>query len=248
MTEEKIEKTENESGKLPLSCIIAFILIIAVVLAAFLYSQKERLITRQLEKLYGIPFTIERTDGGRKCYIYSSDEHLQVKVKSTWYGKIKSEDYVNYVYAKNIAEQFEEEIGGCFDDCLIIVDNSSLRGFPPKSINSYEEYIEAYKSIPREEKYFRSVEIRVYVRENEDLSHIIDAEEILKNSDKYHFGGVEYYAIPDDLFDAHRDNGIYTYYDFMEVHRIICNTLGNDKLWLGRVDDGRISISDLKNR
>ena len=169
-------------------------------------------------------------DTSRYYYLYSSNENVYATVDSNWYGKILSDDYSNYIYSKDVVDYFEEEIGSCFDDCIIIVDCHRRPQFPINTIKSFDEYINAYKGLDSKYKILKYVTIDIYIRENEDLSHVLEAKEKLEKSEMNCFDGFEYYAIRDIVFDALKDNGVYTYYDYIAVYDKMYDTLGEDNI------------------
>lgn len=194
---------------------IIFLVLMGIIVAGLLFyaPMKLKRITKQLRDRYGIEFIAENARGVRgNDFIVKSLEGVSVYGSTDLFGNVKSESYVNYYYADDCKYDIENKIGDYFDDCIIVVDQindySYLYGekFPFKSINSYEEYLEATK----EKNSMRyHVKVRVYLRNKEDLKHVSEAKEYLENENEYIW--VYYYVVPDEFYDALKKSGIYCF-------------------------------------
>lgn len=157
---------------------------------------------------------------------------MHFKGTCDFFGNIKSESYVHFYYADEAMELFSEKIKPYFDDCIIITQDKFLGlhqvEYDFKSINSFDEYQDAL------EKGYPSM--FVLLRETEDIEHVRAAIEMLKESEIE--SDVLFQMIPDDMYEAHIDNGIYCYFDsmsdYMEDFR---NLLEDSNENYGRFDE-----------
>ena len=84
--------------------------------------------------------------------------------------------------------------------------------FNTGKIRSYGDYVSAadYAFMHDElNSSYWKISVRVYLRETEDTSNIVEAVNILKDAQEPF--DVYFYKIPDDLFDYHRDMGLFCY-------------------------------------
>jgi hypothetical protein len=157
-------------------------------------------------KLNGDEFTLMTADG------------IMVNGTCDYFGRIKTDSYVNYYYADECVEHIRKKIGDCFSDSLIVYDGINLSELASitmetRSINSYDEYVTATRNAwenADKHKYYYKISIRVYIRESEYTGNVYDALAKLLDSEEYF--DVFFYAIPDELFDLHKEKGIYAYF------------------------------------
>lgn len=179
---------------------------------------KKTYIKRQLQKMYGVTFTdvegsnIYKASNGKNYVFQTTDNGITTTTVGTcnFFGKIKTDSYIHYYYADECKQYIQDEIGSCFDDCVVIVNDDANDLYNVKlkvdDIASYEDYLEALKA---SEDCNGKKSVIVYVREAEDLKHLTDADTILeKDSQTYR---VDYYMVPDDFFDELKESGIYCY-------------------------------------
>lgn len=193
---------------------ILFAVLVVIVLGIlgykFLRSDFLRfnVVKQQFKNEYGIALTEGSIGIGDKSFLAKTEDGFSIVGKCDWIGNIQTETYINYYYADETVEIVENEIGACFDDCIIIADYShtATDDIDFKSIHSFDEYLSVY-----EEHYGGPwlPNMVVLLRETEDIDHVREALEILDNSE--YRASVVFYRVPDDFYDAHVTNGIYCY-------------------------------------
>lgn len=195
-------------------------IVVVFVLTAFtiVYFCRIKLIEHQFNKIYGESFKNEGKSVKGNQFEAMTDDGILIRGTCDVIGNIKTESYVNYFYSDECSQYIMEEIGSCFDDCVVVTEtfdnlSLSLYDFNVNSIQSFDDYISAVKSLNRN---FYSLDFRVYIRQTEDLEHINAAKSILDSKEDYF--NVDFYVIPDDIYDAHKESGIYCYCqgDYME--------------------------------
>ena len=181
-------------------------------------SQRTQAIRYYLDRRYqvGIDDSVDVSFNGDKFILMTKDN---VKVWGTcgFFGNPKTESYVNYYYADGCTEHIRKKIGDCFSDCLIIYDGIKLSElgsmpFEAGSINSYDEYVTATKNTwenAETHKYYYKISIRVYIRESEYTGNVNEAMARLLDSKEYF--DVFFFAVPDELFDIHKEKDIRAY-------------------------------------
>jgi hypothetical protein len=100
--------------------------------------------------------------------------------------------------------------------------------FDTNAINSYEDYVaatkDAFMNADVHKQYYK-IGIRVYVRESEDEFNIYNAMTVLLSDDEYF--DVYFFAVPDEIFDIHKDNGVYAYCKGNIIDNMV-NELGSE--------------------
>lgn len=192
--------------------IVLVVVVLALIAILFFYNPlRMGRIKKQLQDQYGVEFSADTTNGikGKIFLLKSKNEGVKVRGTCDFFGNVKTENYVNYYYADECKQDIYDKIGDYFDDCIVVanfITDSRLcvTEFPFKSINSYEDYLNATKDLVYMQYHVR---VRVYLREQEDLEHVVAAREFLESTDEYIW--VSFYAIPDDYYDALKKSGIY---------------------------------------
>ena len=182
-------------------------------------SQRAAEIESYLNYKYGI--TVDENEGvtfnGDEFSLVTSDK-ITVLGTCDYFGEVMSESYVNYYYSDECVAHINEMIGDCFSDCVIVYDGLRLSElaalyFDSNSINSYDEYVAATKNSwenAQEHKYWYKISIRVYVRESDYSDNVSNAIARLKDSGEYF--DVFFFKVPDELFDLHKEKGVYAYF------------------------------------
>lgn len=192
------------------------------------YISATRKIEKQLEQMYGVEFEV-RLEGLGKTGVYASEGGAKVFYTTDLAGNIKTESYVNSYYADEVVSQIENEVCSCFDECIVIYDclttqefssqiisNGDVVGaynspgyytceFAAGSILSYNDYVDAVASAPVP----TAPIVRIYIRDNENQTHVEEAKAILKANDETFL--VFFYALPNDLFDRAVADNVYCY-------------------------------------
>jgi len=205
-------------------CIIVFIVGV-MVMVFHSYTVRSSSIKDQMEKMYGLSVDSAGVKIVNDSFSFKTAEGINVYGTCDWFGKVKTDSYVNYFYADECADHIRDEIGDCFDEALFITDDLKLSElakiqFDACSISSYDDYVAAtaaaFDAGPLSKTNYR-ISVRVYIKENEDLDHVEDAIAILESNNEY--ADVYFYVIDDDIYESHEFLGIYTYYvgDYMDV-------------------------------
>lgn len=209
-----------------ISLVIFFLCaVLAVFVVFYMHSDAVRAesIESYLNYKYGV--TVDEntnvTIDGNEFSLVTSDK-VPVSGTCDYFGDVLTESYVNYYYADECVGHIEETIGDCFSDCVIVYDGvtlSELGSFPmdSNSINSYDEYVAATKTAwenEQDHKSYYRISIRVYVRESDhmtpdQLEDVNNAIARLQDSGEYF--DVFFFVVPDDLFDLHKEKGVYAY-------------------------------------
>jgi len=210
--------TMEEKKKKNLSAVtglVAAALLVVVFTCGILNMNGVRLknVERQMSRKYGVSFADENNSLTENGFNIKSADGIRVYGTCNWFGKVKTESYINYAYADESIEYIREKIGSYFDECLIIRDNMifselSLVQFDSNSIKSFEDYEAAVESYSEEKSYYKMA-VRVYIREDESIDHIAEAISVLKENNET--WSVYFFAVPDDLFDMHIDRNLYCY-------------------------------------
>lgn len=194
---------------------------LGVFIMFYMHSDAQRAaeIEAYLNYKYGI--TVDENEGvtfnGDEFSLVTSDK-ITVLGICDYFGEVQMESYVNYYYADECVAQINEKIGDCFSDCVIVYDGISLSElasfqYNTSSINSYEEYVAVTKNAwetAQEHKYWYKISVRVYVRESDYSDNVNEAIARLQDSDEYF--DVFFFKVPDELFDLHKEKGVYAYF------------------------------------
>ena len=206
----RVQKGINMKNKKVIISSVAILLIVFVLIAGFLYSNRINYIEWQFKKMYGESFGKERNSINGNSFAVMTKSGILVFGTCDFVGNIKTESYMNYYYADESVNYIKDEIGSCFDDCIVVADyivDSSLAKyeFDKNQIQSYEEYISEVKSLNG----FFQPHFRVYIRESENKEHVNEAKAVLESCEEYF--NVDFYEVSNDLYDAHKEEGIYCY-------------------------------------
>ena len=213
---------------------IVGVAVVAAAIGAVVYicatQFRAQTVERQMERKYGLEVDY-------KTGVRVEDDEFSFKTKdgvNVWgtcdrFGNVKTDTYVNYYYADECVEHIQYQIGGFFSDSVIIYDGlklSELSSIPLEAgnINSFDDYIKATQNAyntAEYHKYYYKISVRVYVRESEAVQNICDAAIKLLESDEYF--NVVFYRVPDNIFDLHKEAGIYAYYKGEALDRLTNN-------------------------
>ena len=212
------------SGKRLIKIILAVFLglgALAIFLIFYLHSDLQR--SQAIESFLNYKYDVKVDDSkGVKFsgneFTLMTEDNIFVCGTCDYFGQVKTDSYINYYYADDCVYHIRGKIGNYFSDSVIIYDGiklSELASFPleTKSINSYDEYVTATKNAwenADEHKYYYKISIRVYVRESEYTGNVYDAMAKLLDSKEYF--DVFFYAVPDELFELHKEKEIYAYF------------------------------------
>lgn len=228
----EIPKSEPQKGKSTVD-ILFLILVIGIgiyLVISFFHSStfRKAYMNWQFRKAYGVTlFYGAGTIDSNNQFIAQTEDGVCVFGSCDFWGNIKTESYINYYYADESAEHIREEIASCFDDCIVVVDEDSnllaMTEFDVNSINSYEEYLTSINGGKDDNR----INVIVFLRETEDINHVVNAIEILKvNNEDF---DVFFRMVSDDIYDAFKDRGVYCYYltvsDYMQE---LFNSLGEE--------------------
>lgn len=213
------------------------IVIVSVILGVcFIHSEFLRLrwINLQLNRTYGISISYDNSRVGKQWtsannFSLQTTDGVVIVGTCNFLGKIETESYVNCYYADESVEHIKDEIGSCFDDCIVINDlcdfgDLCVQPFELNSIGSYDEYLE------RTRDGISLITINVLLRESENIDHVADAIRILRsNNEEFK---VRFLMLPDNMYDAHLERGVYFYSrqngDFMQD---LINSCGDEYEW-----------------
>ena len=210
-------------------CVILLVLMLSSMTVLFMHLDSVRLmrIEKQLQSKYALTVDDKGINlDDNKCYLTTS-EGVSFSGTCDWFGNVKTDSYVNYYYADECVKHIRDKIAYCFTESVVVADGIKISElasieFDTKAINSYEDYVAATKTAFTDaefHKQYYKIGIRVYVRETEDVHNIYDAEAVLL-SDKEYFD-VYFFAVPDEIFDIHKDNGVYAYYKGKAIDEMV---------------------------
>ena len=201
-------------------------------LAVFLYQlfcvYSKRMIADQLEQLYGVSFEV-RSEGVGKTGVYAVDGGAKIYYTTDDSGNITTDSYINCYYADEVVAQIEDEIGECFDECIVVYDclttkeyinQDSINGAVIREYNSYDDYTYefdsncnlTYKDYCAELSTIHEVTkpiVRVYIRDSVEQSAVESARDILRENSETLV--VVFYALSDELYERAKGDGVYCY-------------------------------------
>ena len=194
---------------------------LAAIMVFYMHSDSQRAGAIAEYLYYKYNMTIDENAGVKITgdeFTLTTEDNIEVCGTCDFFGDVLTESYVNYFYADECVDHIREKIGDCFSDSVIIYDGiklSELSSLPweTEKINSYDEYVATTKNAwenDQEHKYFYKISIRVYIRESENSESVKDAIARLQDSGEYF--DVFFYAVPDELFDIHKEKGTYAYF------------------------------------
>ncbi len=195
--------------------------ILAVALIFYMHSDVHR--TRAIKAFFKQKYNVTVDDGGDVVlsgdeFTITTEDKIFVWGTCGFFGNVETDSYINFYYADDCVDHIRHVIGDCFADSMIIYDGirlSELASIPleTKAIHSYDEYVTPTKKAwenAEVHKYYYKISIRVYVRESEDVGNVGEAMAKLQDGKEYF--DVFFYAVPDKLFDHHKEKETYAYF------------------------------------
>lgn len=141
------DRLEKRHNAVPDAIWLLVIVAIMIGAGAFIYLRSDihrlKYIEHQLKGTYGI--TCTDGDVSDEFFNVQTADGITVKGTCSRTGNITAETYINYYYGAESAQRITDEIGDCFDECVIVANNEYLHNWTlpvaTGSIGSYDEYL-----------------------------------------------------------------------------------------------------------